>query len=106
MPFCHLRLVEVKPKNDSYLWKSTLYPAHPKHIGEQIKKRSFDLKMTAVECRKIVGVDKGTLCDWERGRREPSPENREKIIRLLGCGLGRSASGNEQSEISQSVACL
>ena len=26
MPFCHLRLVEIKPKNHSYLWKSDLYP--------------------------------------------------------------------------------
>jgi hypothetical protein len=45
MPFCHLRLFETKPKNDSYLWKPELYPANPRHIGEQIKKRRFDLKM-------------------------------------------------------------
>src|SRR5882724_5381957 len=83
MPFCHLRLVESKPENDSYLWKSDQYPAHPRHIGERIKKRRFDLKMTAVMCRKILGVNKSTLVDWERGRRKPSRENREKIERFL-----------------------
>jgi len=90
MPFYHLRLVQTKPKNDSYLWKSDRYPAHPKHIGELLLKRRFDLKMTAVECRQILGVDKGTLCDWERGRREPSLENREKIIRFLAWGVIKS----------------
>src|SRR5258707_14882212 len=56
MPFCHLELVACKPKNNSYLWKASHYPANPQHIGEQIKKRRFDLKMTAVECRKLLGV--------------------------------------------------
>lgn len=56
----------VKPKNDSHLWKQGLCPTHPQHIGEWIKKRRFDLKMTAVECRKILGVDKSTLVNWER----------------------------------------
>jgi DNA-binding transcriptional regulator YiaG len=84
MPFCHLRLIQRKPKNDSYLWKSDLYPANPRHIGEQIKKRRFDLKMTAVECLKILGVDKSTLTNWERGRHEPSRANRERIAQFIG----------------------
>ena len=83
MPFCHLRLVEIKPKNESYLWKSELYPAHPTHLGEQIKKRRFDLKMTAVECRKLLSVDKSTLLNWEQGRHEPRAENLQKIMRFL-----------------------
>jgi DNA-binding transcriptional regulator YiaG len=83
MPLCHLRLVEVKPKNDSYLWKSTLYPAHPKHIGEQIKKRRFDLKMTAVECCKILGINKSTLVNWEGRRHEPNHKNRQTIAKFL-----------------------
>jgi DNA-binding transcriptional regulator YiaG len=83
MPFCHLRLVQSKPKNDSYLWKTSLYPAHPRHIGEQIKKRRFDLKMTAVQCCEILKIDKSTLVKWECGRHEPSNENREKILGFL-----------------------
>ena len=83
MPFCHLRLVETKPKNDSYLWKSELYPARPRHIDEGIKKRRFDLKMTAVKCRKILDVDKSILVNWEGGRHKPSRDNREKIAQFL-----------------------
>ena len=84
MPFCHLRLKQRKPKNDSYLWKTEHYPTHPRHIGEQIKKRRFDLKMTAVECRKILGVDKATLTKWEQGKHNPSQQMRKKIARFLG----------------------
>jgi DNA-binding transcriptional regulator YiaG len=83
MPFCHLKLIQAKPKNDSYLWKPNLYPPNPQHIGEQIKKRRFDLKMTAVECCEILSVNKSTLIDWERGRHEPNTENREKIVEFL-----------------------
>jgi len=83
MPFCHLRLVEVKPENDGYLWKANRYPAHRGHIGEQSKKHRFDLKMTAVECRSILGVDKATLTDWELGGHEPSAENLKKIAQFL-----------------------
>jgi DNA-binding transcriptional regulator YiaG len=83
MPFCHLIRTQSKPKNNSYLWKSDKYPASPRHIGEQIKKRRFDLKMTAVKCCKILKIDKSTLFDWECGRHEPSDENRQKIVEFL-----------------------
>jgi DNA-binding transcriptional regulator YiaG len=83
MPFCHLRLIQSKPKNDSYLWKADHYPAQPRHIGEEIKKRRFDLKITAVQCCKILKIDKSTLVNWEAGRHEPSDENRQKIVEFL-----------------------
>jgi len=83
MPFCHLRFNQIKPKNDSNLWKSELYPENPKHIGEQIKKRRFDLKMTAVECCKVLGVNRSTLLNWEQARHGPCRENREKVERFL-----------------------
>ncbi len=84
MPFCHLGLKLAKPKNDSYLWKFDQYPAHPRHIGEHIKKRRLDLKMPAVECQKLLGVDKSTLTRWEQGRHKPSRGMRKKITRFLG----------------------
>ena len=83
MPFCHLRLIQSKPKNDSYLWKNQFYPSNPRHIGEQIKRRRFDLKITAVETCKVLGINRSTLTDWERGRHTPSEENREKIAEFL-----------------------
>ncbi len=78
MPFGHLKLVACKPKNNSYLWKSSRYPANPQHIGEQIKKRRFDLKIPAHECRKILGVDKSTLLNWEQGRPQTELGDAEK----------------------------
>src|SRR5438445_6457583 len=84
MPFGHLMLVACKPKNNSYLWKASQYPTNPRHIGEQIKKHRFDLKMPAHECQKILGIDKSTLCNWEQGKHRPNGENREKIARFLG----------------------
>ena len=83
MPFGHIKLVACKSKNNSYLWKSSQYPANPQHIGEQIKKRRFDLKMTAVECRKILGIDKSTLTKWELGTHKPNTEHNSAIIRFL-----------------------
>jgi len=83
MPFGHLRLIACKPKNNSYLWKASQYPAKPRHIGEQIKKRRFDLKMTAVECQKILGVDKSTLTNWENGKHKPSGTYQSAINRFL-----------------------
>jgi DNA-binding transcriptional regulator YiaG len=52
------------------------------HIDEEIKKRRFDLKLTAFECRKILGVDKSTLSNWEQGKHRPSREHRARIIRF------------------------
>jgi DNA-binding transcriptional regulator YiaG len=66
------------------LWKTDQYPANPRHIGEHIKKRRFDLKMPAFECQKILGVAKETLSNWERGKHEPGKEVRRRIIRFLG----------------------
>ena len=83
MPFGHLSLVQRKQKNDSYLWKSDFYPANPRHIGEQIKKRRFDLKMPACKCQKLLGVDKSTLCKWEQGKHKPNEGNRQKITQFL-----------------------
>ena len=83
MPFCHLRLIQRKPRNDSYLWKSDRYPANPQHIGEQIKKHRFDLKMTAVKCQKLLGVDKSTLLGWEQGKHKPTREHLAAIAWFL-----------------------
>jgi DNA-binding transcriptional regulator YiaG len=40
--------------------------------------------MKAVECQKILGVDKSTLTRWENGEHKPDHVGRVKIIRFLG----------------------
>jgi DNA-binding transcriptional regulator YiaG len=66
------------------LWQGKHYPQQPRHIGEHIKKRRFDLKMPAHECQRILGVDKGTLSDWEHGVHKPCQKYSAKIIKFLG----------------------
>src|SRR5439155_25467053 len=83
MPFGHLRLVQSKPKNNSYLWKSDHYPAQPKHVGEQIEKHRFDLKMPAHECQKLLGVDKTSLTNCKAVKHKPRLEMRKKIARFF-----------------------
>ena len=51
-------------------------------IVQYIKKHRFELKTTADECRKILGVNKSTLTKWEQRRHKPSLLNCEKISRV------------------------
>src|ERR1041384_1667000 len=44
----------------------------PSTSVSKIKNRRFDLKMTAVECRKILGVNKSTFLAWEQGKHKPN----------------------------------
>jgi len=85
VPFCHLGFACKKPRNISHLWKAEQYPADPRHVGEHIKKRRFDMKMTLAECRGILGVSKGTLIGWEKGAHKPQRRMRERIVAFLGC---------------------
>lgn len=84
MPFCHFRLAAAKPHMTNYLWEPDRYPANPRHIGELILKRRYDLKMSAVECRKLLHVDKSTLTKWEQGKHSPSRQKWPKIVQFLG----------------------
>ena len=83
-PFCRLTLKCAKPKNLNYLWEKDPYLEHPSHIGQHVKKRRFDLKMSAAECQRLLGVDKSTLTRWEQGKHNLSGKVREKIVRFLG----------------------
>jgi DNA-binding XRE family transcriptional regulator len=58
-------------------------PGLTRHVGEQIKKRRFDLKLPAHECQKLLGVDKSTLTAWEAGKHKPSRANRAKILQFI-----------------------
>lgn len=101
MPFCHLQLTEIKPKNLSYLWKQARYPENPTTIGEHILKRRFDLKMPAWVCQEILGIDKKTLADWELGKHRPNLAYKAKIIEFLGyepeCGGFAAPGGRRRS---------
>ncbi len=83
MPFGHLALKCDKPFLANHLWDASKFPKNPEHIGEKIKKRRYELKMKAVDCQRILGVDKGTLADWESGKHEPVPKMHGRIAKFL-----------------------
>jgi DNA-binding transcriptional regulator YiaG len=83
MPFGHLKLVTANPRTTATYGKASHYPANSRHIGEQIKKHRYDLKMTAVECRKILGINKSTLLNWEQGQHTPNSTNALRTHQFL-----------------------
>jgi len=42
------------------------------------------MRKTRLQCAKKMGVSIKTLCDWERGRRIPNKNMRDKIISFFG----------------------
>jgi DNA-binding XRE family transcriptional regulator len=77
LPFCGLRLKAEKPPPKAY-------PRELKIIGDHIRKRRLDLGLLQKEVAEQIGVDKTTIMNWERGRREPAPWNIPAIIHFLG----------------------
>ncbi|OGQ13087.1 MAG: hypothetical protein A2026_07180 [Deltaproteobacteria bacterium RBG_19FT_COMBO_46_12] len=69
-------------------------------IGDHIRKRRMDLKLTQKEVAEKLGVDKTAIQFWENNRVKPSLGNIPKIIEFLGYDpLGeekeKAAGGNE-----------
>lgn len=50
---------------------------------ENLKELRRMLNLTQIELAKKVGVSMMTLQLWERGAMSPSPENKEKLYRVL-----------------------
>jgi transcriptional regulator with XRE-family HTH domain len=54
-------------------------------LGDHIKKRRMDLRLTQKELAKRLGVDKTTIQSWEKRRVRPSLVKIMKITEFLGC---------------------
>jgi transcriptional regulator with XRE-family HTH domain len=53
-------------------------------LGEHIKKRRLDLKLTLKEAGKLLGTDEWSVINWEKGRTVPKVYRLPAIIRFLG----------------------
>jgi DNA-binding XRE family transcriptional regulator len=53
-------------------------------MGDHIKKRRMDLKLTQREVAEKLSVDKTTIQFWENNRVKPSLAQIPKIIEFLG----------------------
>lgn len=56
----------------------------PQTLGEHIKKRRLELKLTQQEVARLLGVDLSTILNWEKGYTEPLVESMPTILRFLG----------------------
>ncbi len=77
LPFCHLEFRAKKPLPEAY-------PKELRTIGDHVRKRRLDLKMTQREVAEILRVDKTTVWNWESNRTEPLTRHLPSITLFLG----------------------
>ena len=80
MPFCQFTLKAKKPSNEAY----SRYPENPQSLGDYIRKRRLDLKLTAKDLAKLLRVDMDTVYSWEYNKTSPNPRRLPEIIEFLG----------------------
>jgi len=57
---------------------------NPRHIGEHIRKRRFELKLLQSELAQMLGVCEDTITGWENGRSVPQIQFYPRLIQFLG----------------------
>jgi transcriptional regulator with XRE-family HTH domain len=60
------------------------YPATPKTLGEEIRKRRLDLNLRQIDVAKIIGCDEMTVVNWEKGYASPRINHMPKVVEFLG----------------------
>lgn len=56
----------------------------PKTLGEHIKKRRLELKLTQKEAAKRLKVNAWTVLNWEKGDTKPTCGVEKNIVEFLG----------------------
>ncbi len=72
----------IEIEAERYLAKD--YPPSLDTIGDHLKKKRLDLKLTKVTLAKLLQVNVMTIGSWERGEKAPVPRMYKKIIGFLG----------------------
>jgi transcriptional regulator with XRE-family HTH domain len=80
VPFCQVILRAQKPQLES----NNHYPKNLSTLGDHIRKRRLELKLTAKEVGKRLGVDMYTVYEWEHHTTNPNPRRLQQIIEFLG----------------------
>lgn len=60
------------------------YPETPRTIGDHIRRRRMDLKLFQRDVANIIGVDEGTIHNWEMSHSYPQDKLILKIIEFIG----------------------
>jgi len=53
-------------------------------VGERIRIRRLELKLTVKQCAEKLNLDAKTVRGWEKHRHQPGPGMKNQIIRFLG----------------------
>ena len=77
MPFRHAELKAARPP-------SAAYPKQINTLGNHIRKRRLDLRLSQKQAAELIGVKKGSLENWEGQHRNPALPIMPAIIRFLG----------------------
>jgi transcriptional regulator with XRE-family HTH domain len=72
-----VRLKGEKPKDKAY-------PKEVTTIGDAIRKRRLDLGLSQKDVAKIIGCDKASVLNWEKGYNTPRMNKMSGIRRFLG----------------------
>ena len=84
LPFCHLQIQAMRCSYP-HLWKcAQTVSMQPKTLGEHIRKRRIEKHLLQAELAKLLGVDRVSVQNWERGIHEPNSKIIGKIIGFLG----------------------
>jgi transcriptional regulator with XRE-family HTH domain len=84
LPFCKATLRGVRCPWGPYATEKKGYPATPKTLGEEIRKRRLDLNLRQIDVAKIVGCDEMTVVNWEKGYASPRINRMGKVVEFLG----------------------
>lgn len=68
-------------------------------FGDALREARRIMKMTQKELAEYLGKTNSTICDWEKGRSSPSPEDVEQICRVLNISPAQLL-GGRSSELT------
>lgn len=68
-PFCHIEISEKRPKSR----ERNLPPREIRTLGDQIRQRRLDLKLTHPEVAEQIGVSVASLKKWEHNKLNVPP---------------------------------
>src|SRR5882762_6941678 len=77
LPFTHLTLKTLKPRNSAY-------PEPLTTLGDHIRKRRLDLGMHQKDVAALVNATTSTVTNWEKNQTSPRLYLLPKIIKFLG----------------------
>jgi hypothetical protein len=75
LPYCRTRLATETPYPG--------VPADPQTIGLQVRKRRLQRRLLQRELGALLEVTVFTVRNWERGRSQPGPRERQRVAAWL-----------------------